>query len=52
MYNPNAGSKEENERICTSLQEYISEIAYSLPRHQVVPYPNVSRKYYRLNERK
>ena len=52
MFNPDAKSKEESERICTYLQDCISEIAYNLPRHLVVPYPNVSRKYYPLNERK
>jgi hypothetical protein len=52
VYDPGAGSKEEAERICTYLQDSISGIAYSLPRHKVVPYPNVSRKYYPFNERK
>ena len=29
----------------------ISEIAYGLPRHNVVPYPNVSKKEYPENIR-
>lgn len=44
-------SEEEAERICGYLQDAISEIAYSLPRHRVVPYPNVSKKKYPYNER-
>ncbi|MBP3824992.1 MAG: 1-acyl-sn-glycerol-3-phosphate acyltransferase [Butyrivibrio sp.] len=51
MYCPENPSSEEADRICTYLQESISEIAYALPRHRVVPYPNVSRKYYPYNER-
>jgi len=52
MYDPKAKSDVEADRICTCLQESISEIAYGLPRHRVVPYPNVSKKYYPYNERK
>ena len=52
MYDPTAKIDEESERICSYLQDSISEIAYSLPRHRVVPYPNVSRKHYPYNERK
>ncbi len=48
-YSPKGKSDEEAERICTYLQDSISELAYSLPRHHVVPYPNVSRKHYPLN---
>jgi 1-acyl-sn-glycerol-3-phosphate acyltransferase len=51
MYDPGAKSAEEAERICTYLQDAISEIAFNLPRHRVVPYPNVSKKYYPYNER-
>lgn len=51
MYCPENPSSEEADRICTYLQDSISEIAYALPRHRVVPYPNVSRKYYPYNER-
>ena len=50
-YNPNLKSGEEAERICTYLQDAISEMAYALPRHRVVPYPNVSKKKYPYNER-
>ncbi len=50
-YSPENPSNEEAERICTYLQDAISEIAYSMPGHRVVPYPNVSKKNYPTNER-
>lgn len=50
-YDPDSASGEESERICAYLQDSISELAYNLPRHRVVPYPNISRKNYPLNER-
>ena len=50
-YSPDNSSADEAERICTYLQDSISEIAYKMPKHRVVPYPNVSKKYYPLNER-
>ena len=50
-YNPNRSSGEEAEIICTYLQDAISEIAYAMPKHRVVPYPNVSKKHYPYNER-
>lgn len=46
----NAGA-DEAERICNYLQDSISEIAYSMPRHRVVPYPNVSKRHYPYNVR-
>lgn len=52
IYDPDAKADVEAQRICKYLQESISEIAYSLPRHRVVPYPNVSKKNYPYNERK
>ena len=51
MYDPSNSSDAEAERICTYLQDSISEMAYNMPRHHVVPYPNVSKKYYPVNER-
>ena len=50
-YSPEAKVNDEAERICTYLQDSISEIAYKMPRHRVVPYPNVSKKNYPFNER-
>ncbi len=52
MYSPDSKSSDEAERICSYLQDSISEMAYKMPRHRVVPYPNVSKKYYLYNERK
>ena len=50
-YAPDSKIDAEAERICTYLQDSISEIAYNMPRHKVVPYPNVSKRYYPYNER-
>ena len=50
-FDPEAKTDAEAERICTLLQDSISELAYALPRHRVVPYPNVSKKDYPYNER-
>ena len=47
------GSKpiaEERERICTELKESITALAVSLPRHKVVPYNNLKKKYYLWNK--
>lgn len=38
--------KVERERICALLMEAITELAAALPRHRVVPYPNMPKKYY------
>ena len=43
--------KEEQERICNYLMDEISEVAYSLPRHRVVPYPNIKKKDYPYSDR-
>ena len=51
LYSPENDKDAEAERICTYLQDSISELAYKMPRHRVVPYPNVSKKNYPLNER-
>ncbi len=51
LYSPELPSGQEADRICTYLQDAISEIAYDMPRHRVVPYPNVSKKNYPYNER-
>ena len=49
IYDPDRPVKEEQERICYYLMDAISDIAYSLPRHRVVPYPNISKKDYPYN---
>ncbi|WP_026506995.1 lysophospholipid acyltransferase family protein [Butyrivibrio sp. MC2013] len=41
--------KEEKERITTELMDRISDMALELPRHRVVPYPNVPKSQYPYN---
>ena len=50
-YDPSAKIKDEQQRITNYLMDEISEMAYALPRHKVVPYPNVSKKEYPENVR-
>ncbi len=45
-YDPDRNKKEETERICNYLMDQISEIAYALPLHTVVPYPNIPKRDY------
>lgn len=46
QFNHEAPFAEEQTRICDYLMNEISEIAYSLPEHTVVPYPNVPKSQY------
>lgn len=48
-FDPETPGKEERRRISGELMDAISEIAVSLPRHRVVPYPNISKKDYPYN---
>ena len=48
-YHPEAPEDEERKRICGEIMESITEMAVALPRHTVVPYPNVPKKQYPLN---
>lgn len=41
--------EEERRRICEYLMTEITETARSLPRHTVVPYRNIPKKYYPVN---
>lgn len=41
--------EQERKRICTYLMDEITAIACSLPEHIVIPYQNISKKYYNLN---
>lgn len=50
-YDTNGEIKEEPERICVNLMDSISEMAYALPYHKVVPYNNVGRRQYPDNKR-
>ena len=40
---------EERERICEEVADRITRMAVALPRHKVVPYPNVKPREYRYN---
>ncbi|MGI5935718.1 MAG: 1-acyl-sn-glycerol-3-phosphate acyltransferase [Oscillospiraceae bacterium] len=48
-YRPQADKQEERTRICTYLMDEITEMACNLPKHTVVPYPNVTKKEYPYN---
>lgn len=44
-----APKAEERRRVCTELMSRISDMAYSLPEHTVVPYLNMPKKLYPKN---
>lgn len=46
---PEAPIEEERQRICSYLMDTVTEIAVNLPRHTVVPYPNIPKKDYPIN---
>jgi len=48
-FDPGAPAEEERKRVCNYLMEEITDIAYSLPEHTVIPYPNIPRRDYPLN---
>ena len=48
-FRPDAPIREERERICAFLMDAVTEKAVSLPRHRVVPYPNLPKKEYPYN---
>ncbi len=48
-YDPENEAGAERERICSLLMERITDMAVSLPVHTVIPYPNISKKYYPRN---
>lgn len=49
VFDPDAPIEQERQRICNYLMEEITRIAVNLPRHTVVPYPNIAHKYYPQN---
>ena len=49
-FNAQAPKEEERRRICTYLMNEITDIAVSLPKHLVVPYPNLPKKDYPVNQ--
>lgn len=51
-YCPENDMKTERERICRLTAEAITSLAETLPKHKVVPYDNISPKYYSYNNEK
>lgn len=49
VFCPDNPMDEERQRICNYLMDSITEIAVSLPKHRVVPYPNIPKKEYPQN---
>lgn len=49
VYSPDAPEEEERRRICRYAMDTITEMAQALPRHTVIPYPNISPKLYATN---
>lgn len=50
VFNPDVPIEEERQRICTYLMDAVTELAVNLPRHRVVPYPNMPKKNYPYNK--
>ena len=48
-YRHDQPAEEERARICREMQEAITDLARGLPRHTVVPYPNIPKKDYPCN---
>lgn len=48
-FDPDVPMDIERERICAYLMDTITRIAVELPRHRVVPYPNIPKKRYPYN---
>ncbi|MBQ4630022.1 MAG: hypothetical protein IJB70_03445 [Clostridia bacterium] len=49
VYDETNEKNKERNRICDYLMDEITKIATSLPKHTVVPYRNISKKYYPKN---
>lgn len=48
-FDPSRPIQEERERISAYLMDQITDLATHLPRHKVVPYPNVAKSAYPMN---
>ena len=48
-FQPDAPLEEERRRICEYLMEQVTQMAQALPKHIVVPYPNMPKKQYPCN---
>lgn len=51
-FDPDAPIEEERHRISQYLMDAVTQIAQGLPRHRVVPYPNLPKKDYPYNVEK
>lgn len=49
LFDPDAPLEEERQRICEALMDAVTDMALSLPRHKVIPYPNLSARHFRYN---
>lgn len=52
VFDPEAPIEEERCRISAYLMDAVTELAVNLPRHRVVPYPNLPKKEYPYNVEK
>ena len=50
VFDPDAPMEQERQRIANYLMDAVTEIAVNLPRHRVVPYPNLPKKDYPYNK--
>ncbi len=48
-FDPEQPMDRERHRICGALMDRITDLAVALPRHTVVPYPNMPKKDYPIN---
>lgn len=48
-FDPDAPIERERERITAAMMEQITQIACGLPRHKVVPYRNMAKRFYPFN---
>lgn len=51
-FNPDADYGEERARIKAYLMDEVTKLAVALPRHRVVPYPNIPKKHYQFSKEK
>ena len=49
VFNPDTPIEEERQRISRYLMDAVTDLAVNLPRHRVVPYPNIPKKQYPYN---
>lgn len=49
-FDPNMNIDDQRKLICDYLKREITNLAISLPKHKVIPYLNVKKKYYKYNK--